>query len=150
VKSAGRDNEAGFAGGFEGLMFGLLLFVAGTLLVAYAWGVVDTKTATGEAAREAARTYVEGPDPTLAAVDAQRAAAAALVGYGRDPALGRVALASGTFARCDRITISVSYPAPLVDVPFLGWLGRGQTVTSVHSEFVDPFRSGLPGVSSCG
>lgn len=148
--SAPRRDEAGFAGGFEGLLFGLLLFVVGTLLVVYAWGVVDTKTATGEAARQAARTYVEGPDPALAGLYAQRAAAAALAGYGRDPALSRVALVSGTFARCDRITVSVSYPAPLVDVPFVGRLGHGQRVTSEHSELVDPFRSGLPGAASCG
>lgn len=143
------DREAGFAGGFEGLLFGLLLFVAGTLLVAYAWGVVETKTATGEAARQAARTYVEAPDAAAAGDEADQAADAALAGYGRDPAKARVELVQGTFARCGRITITVSYPAPLFRLPFLGSMGRGIAVTSQHSELVDPYRSGLPGSAAC-
>ena len=144
-----QADEDGFVGGFEGLLFGMLIFVAGTLLIAYAWGVVDTKTATGEAARQAARTYVEAPDGATAATDADQAAAAALSGYGRDPSEARVRLVQGSFARCDRITISVSYPAPLFQLPFLGGLGRGLAVTSQHSELVDPYRTGLPGTSSC-
>lgn len=143
-------SEDGFAGGFEGLLFGLLLFVAGTLLIAYAWGVATTKAATGEAARQAARTYVEAPDAAAAGVDAERAAGAALTGYGRDPSRASVRLAEGSFARCARITIAVSYPAPLFELPFVGALGRGIAVTSEHSELVDPYRSGLAGSSECG
>jgi hypothetical protein len=146
---AGRD-DAGFAAGFEGLLFGLLIFVAGTLLIAYAWGVVDTKTATGEAARQAARTYVEAPDAPAAAAGADQAASAALAGYGRDPSRATVALVGGTFSRCGRVTIAVSYPAPLLELPFVGSIGRAQAVRSEHSELVDPFRTGLPGTSSCG
>ena len=142
--------DDGFVGGFEGLLFGFLLFVVGTLLVAFAWGVLDTKTATGEAARQAARTYVEAPNAPEAASDAQGAADAALAGYGRNPALAKVALIGGAFTRCDRVTISVSYPAPLVELPLLGQLGRGISVSSRHSELVDPFRSGLNGVAECG
>lgn len=145
----GRGDD-GFVGGFEGLLFGMLIFVAGTLLVAYAWGVVATKTATGEAARQAARTYVEAPDQAVAAAEADQAAASALAGYGRDPAQAKVDLVAGGFARCDRITITVSYPAPLFQLPFFGSLGRGLAVTSRHSELVDPYRSGLPGSSACG
>ncbi len=144
-----RRGDDGFVGGFEGLLFGLLLFVFGTLLVAYAWGIVDTKTATGDAARQAARTYVEAPDGATAAAEADGAAAAALAGYGRDPGRAKVALTSGRFARCDRITIAVTYPAPLFELPFVGPLGRGQSVRSEHSELVDPYRSGLPGSASC-
>lgn len=145
-----RRGEDGFAGGFEGLLFGVLIFVAGTLLIAYAWGVVDTKTATGEAARQAVRTYVEAPDPATAAARAGAAADAALAGYGRDPRRAAIAVMTGPFARCDRVTISVSYPAPVVDLPFVGTLGRAGSVTSRHSELIDPFRSGVPGTASCG
>ncbi len=150
VPPLGGQGDDGFAGGFEGLLFGLLIFVAGTLLVAYAWGVVDTKTATGEAARQAVRTYVEAPDASTAAQQADVAAAAALAGYGRDPRRATVAVAAAGFARCDRVTISVSYPAPLVDLPFIGEVGRAQSVSSRHSELMDPFRSGVPGIASCG
>lgn len=142
--------DDGFAGGFAGLLFGLLLFVAGTLLVAYAWAIVDTKSATTEAARQAARTYVEAPDPGTAASAATIAAEQALTGYGRDPARARVDVSAGTYARCQRVTIAVSYPAPLFDLPFLGAVGNGASVKSGHSELVDPFRSGLPGAAPCG
>ena len=144
-----RREDDGFVGGFEGLAFGFLVFLAGTLLVSYAWAVVDTHSATTEAARQAARTYVEAPDQAQATADADRAAAEALSGYGRDPARARVTLAAGGFARCGRITVSVSYPAPLLDLPFVGLLGRGTVVRSSHSELVDPYRSGLAGVASC-
>lgn len=147
-RHSGRGDD-GFAGGFEGLLFGMLIFVAGTLLVAFAWGVVDTKEATGMAARQAARTYVEAPDSASAVAEADQAASDALSGYGRIPARASVALVSGGFVRCDRITIAVSYPAPLLELPFLGAVGRGETVRSEHSELVDPFRSGLPGTSQC-
>jgi hypothetical protein len=143
------SGDAGFVGGFEGLLFGLLLFVIGTLLVGYAWAVVDTKAAAVDAARQAARTFVEAPSGGVAASSAQQAADAALAGYGRDPAHAAVRLAAGSFGRCRRITISVSYPAPLVILPFVGRLGSGQSVRAAHSELVDPFRTGLPGVATC-
>jgi hypothetical protein len=59
-------------------------------------------------------------------------------------------MVSGQFARCSRVTISVTYPAPLVELPFVGRLGSGVSVRSEHSELVDPFRSGLPGTALCG
>jgi hypothetical protein len=142
-------SDEGFAGGFEGLLFGMLIFVAGTLLVAFAWGVVDTKTAVTEAARQAARTYVEAPDAAAATDQAQAAASSTLEGYGRNPQRARVSLVAGSFARCSRMTISVSYPAPLFDLPFFGRVGSAEVVTADHSELVDPYRTGLIGTSQC-
>jgi hypothetical protein len=144
---AGRD-EAGFAGGLDGLVFGLLIFVTGTLIAASAWGVVDTKFATAAAAREAARSYVEASDPTLADAAAIAAAREALSGYGRPPGPARVHVTGG-FQRCGRIVVQVDYPAPMVSIPFVGRVGRGETVTSRHAELVDPYRSGTPGGAGC-
>ncbi|HWE55791.1 MAG TPA: hypothetical protein VG435_09770 [Acidimicrobiales bacterium] len=127
----------------------MLLFVGGTLLIAYAWGVIDTKTATDQAARQAVRTYVGAPDPAVAASTADQAADSTLAGYGRDPADASVALVSGQWARCARITIEVSYPAPLFHVPWLGSYGTGETVHSRESSTVDAYRSGLPGTATC-
>jgi hypothetical protein len=141
--------EAGFVGGFEGLLFGFLLFVAGTLLVAHAWAVLDTKAATEEAARQAVRTYVAASSPAVALSSAETAAGNALAGYGRLPSRSEVNLASGLFGRCQRVTISVSYPAPLLVLPFVGRVGTGEEVRSVASELVDPYRSGLPGSAEC-
>jgi hypothetical protein len=141
--------EDGFAGGAEGLIFGLLLFVVGTLIVAAAWGVVDTKTATDTSAADAARSYVAADNAAAAASAASAAADTALSGFGRSPSRGSVTLASGTFGRCQRITIRVSYPAPLIDLPFVGRVGSGLGVSSQVSELVDPYRSGLPGSATC-
>jgi hypothetical protein len=141
--------EDGFAGGAEGLIFGLLLFVIGTLIVAAAWGVVDTKNATGTAAADAARSYVEADSAADAGAQAQAAADAVLSGFGRAPARGSVALVGGSFGRCQRITIRVTYPAPLLDLPFVGPVGSGLGVSSQSSELVDPYRSGLAGTAAC-
>lgn len=144
----GGRNEAGFVGGLDGLVFGLLIFVTGTLIAASAWGVVDTKFATAAAAREAARSYVEAPDATRADAAAIAAARDALAGYGRRPGAAKVRITGG-FQRCGRVIVQVDYPAPLVSVPFVGRLGTGATVTSRHAELVDPYRSGLPGGAGC-
>ncbi len=143
------SGEEGFVGGFEGLLFGMLLFVVGTLMVANAWGVVDTKFAAVEAAKQATRTYVEAPSGAVAGTEAQLAADQALAGYGRDPRRAGFTLQSGSFDRCQRITIAVSYPAPLLELPFIGRIGTGEAVRADHSELVDPYRSGIPGTSSC-
>jgi len=149
VRARAPRGEEGFVGGFAGLLFGMLLFVAGTLLAAYAWGVVDTKTATAEAARQAVRTYVESSDAARATAEADQAADDALTGYGRDPGRARVSISSGPFLRCARVTVTVTYPAPLFYLPFVGRLGSGQAVQALHSELVDPYRSGLAGVATC-
>ncbi len=149
LRRRGCRDEDGFAGGFAALLFGMLLFVIVTLLVANAWGVVTTKAAAVDAAREAARIYVEAPNGTAAALDARQAADAALAGYGRDPGLARVRLVSGSFGRCRRVTIAVSYPSPVVELPVVGRVGTGERVRAIHSELVDPYRSGLPGAAAC-
>lgn len=147
--SATPRGEAGFAG-LAGLAFGLLFFVVGTLLVAYAWGVVDTKTALDAAARQAARAYVGAPDAASALAEASQAADTSLAGEGRDPARAALSLASGTFGRCERVTVRLSYPAPLLLLPILGPLGSGQLVATRHSELVEPYLSGPPGSARCG
>jgi hypothetical protein len=145
-----RD-ENGFAGGFAGLLFGLAIFVIGTLLAAYGWSVVETKAAASAAAREAARTYVEAPS-AVAGMDAARSAAlGALAGRVSDPALAVVTMTSGVFGRCQRITISVRYPAPALMLPLVRSIGPlgGHAVRAEHSELVDPYRTGLPGAAEC-
>ncbi|MHB8506508.1 MAG: hypothetical protein ACYDEN_12450 [Acidimicrobiales bacterium] len=146
---SGPAGEAGFVGGFEGLLFGALVFVVGGLLVAYAWAVVDTKLAVAGAARLAAREYVQASDALSASADAVQAAEQSLQGWGRDPSRA-VVVVGGVFARCARVTVTVRYPAPLLELPWIGRLGSGGTVSAEQSELVDPFRSGLPGTATCG
>lgn len=140
--------DAGFAGGLAGLLFGFLVFLLGTLLVGYGWAVVQTKAAVVDAARQAARSYVESPDAVTAYDSARTAAAGSLAAKGRNPARSSLQVSAGTFGRCARVTVTISYPAPVLLLPLSGLFG-GPTVRAQHSELVDPYRSGLPGSAAC-
>jgi hypothetical protein len=136
--------EDGVVGGIEIVAFGLLVFVAGVLLVANAWAVVDATMAASGAAREGARAAVESTaaDVGGAAADARAAAGDALAGHGRDP--GRMTFElSGDFRRCGRITVRVAYDVPWAALP---WIGGGgvMTASARHSELVDPYRDDVP------
>ena len=146
--SPGRE-EQGQAGGIEALVFGVLVFVFGTLVVANAWAVIDAKLAASSAAREAARSYVEAPSADDAAAAARRAAEEAIRGHGRQVERMDLRRTGGSFARCARVTHEVRYRVPLVAVPLLGQRSNGFTVAARHSEVVDPYRSGPGGHAAC-
>jgi hypothetical protein len=141
-------DESGVVGGLEVLPFGFLVFVAGTLLIANAWGVVDAKIAAGAAAREATRAFVESSAGSTAGAtsEAERAAVEAMAGHGRDPARmtvrsdGRLAL-----ERCAPATFVVTYRVQTVALPWIGGFGDGfVTASARHREVVDPFRDDVP------
>ena len=134
--------------GLEALAFGLLVFVAGTLVFVNGWAIVDAKLAAASAVREAGRAYVEGADATSALAAARVAADDTLVGYGRSPTASTVTIVQGGFARCERVVLEVRTQAPLARIPWLGQVGT-LTVAARHSELVDPYRAGLAGSSSC-
>lgn len=148
-RPGGGADESGQVGGIEGVIFGVLVFVLGTLVVVNVWGVVDAKLAAASAAREAARTYVEASTSGAGWAAARQAAKDAIEGHGRRWERTTMPPPSGEFARCSRITVEVRYLVPLVAVPLLGQHGTGLTVAARHSEVVDPFRSGLPGTAAC-
>lgn len=144
------NDEAGQVGGIEGLVFGVLVFVFGTLLVANAWAVVDAKSAASASAREAARVFVEssGDGAGVAAVEAGMLA---FEGHGRERERASVIRTAGSGARCDRVVFEAAYVVPLVSVPVIGGVGRGMRVSARHSEVVDPYRSGLGAeAADCG
>ncbi len=134
-------------GGLEALVFGVLVFVFGTLVIANAWGVIDSKLAASSAATNAARAFVQDPaaDPSAAA---RMAASQAISDSGRR--VSRMALTlTGSPARCGKVVAVVRYRVPLVVVPLLGGFGSGFTVAASHTELFDPYRSGLPGEAPC-
>lgn len=139
--------DRGQVGGIEALPFGVLIFVLGSLLIANAWAVVDAKFATDAAARQAARTFVEGTDTDSALTAAAAAARATIEGHGRDPARAEVrAIGAPELVRCERAAFEVTYDVPALSLPLIGGYGRAPfKVRSTHSELVDPFRNGLPG-----
>jgi hypothetical protein len=145
-----RD-ETGQVGGIEGVVFGVLVFVLGTLLVANAWGVIDAKSSASAAAREATRAFVESSAGTADAAfaEAEVAARDTIEGYGRDPAKLVVVAEEASLRRCGRVTIRTEYPVPLVSLPILGRHGHGFTATGRHSEIVDPFKAGLRDRDAC-
>ena len=138
-------NERGAAGGFEVLPFGLLIFIAGSLLISNAWAVIDGNLAASAAAREGARAYVEAPSADVAQQAAIDAALDTIEGHGRDRSRATVSWALGPdFSRCAPNTIVVTYDVPTLTVPFLGSFGDGFIETTArHTEVVDPYRSGL-------
>jgi hypothetical protein len=142
-----RSRERGAVGGLEAIPFGFLVFVVAVLLVANAWAVVDAKVAVTAAAREAARTWVEGDGTDD---DARAAAAEALLGHGRDPERLDLELEAPTgFGRCATVVVRATYHVPALPLPWIGGFGEGFDVSSRHSERVDPFRDGLPGEAAC-
>lgn len=146
-----RTDERGQIGGVEGVVFGVLVFVLGTLVVANAWGVIDAKMAAASAAREGTRAFVEsaGPSAEEAMAEAEAAARDAISGYGRDPARMVFSPEVADFARCGRVIVRVEYAVPLVAIPVIGRYGHGFTAVARHSEIVDPFRSGLDDRGGC-
>jgi hypothetical protein len=135
----------GAAGGFEILPFGLLVFIAGSLLISNAWAVIDGNLAASAAAREASRAYVEAPSADVAEQAAVDAALDTIDGHGRDRGRARVSWAVGPdFSRCAPNTIVVTYDVPTLTIPFLGSFGDGFIETTArHTEVVDPYRSGM-------
>lgn len=139
--------DRGQVGGIEALPFGVLIFVLGSLLIANAWAVVDAKFATDAAARQAARTFVEGTGAADALAAAEEAGRAAIAAHGRDPERAEIGpVGDPRLARCERATFEAVYEVPALSLPLIGGYGRSPfRVRSTHSELVDPFRSGLPG-----
>lgn len=145
-----RRDERGQLAGAEALPFGLLVFVAGTLLVANAWAVVDAKMAVSSAAREAVRAYVESPVGEDPAARADAAGRAAVADMGRNPDRLELAALEADFTRCAEVRYEARYPVPFVTVPFVGGFGTGFTAVARHAEIVDPYRSGIPaGGAAC-
>ena len=146
--------ERGQVAGIEALPFGLLIFVAGTLLLVNIWGVVDTKFAADASAREGARFVVEsagaGIEPWTVREGAQLAAERTFADHGKQRAIEvEVGPQDATFVRCERITVRVATVVPAIRLPFFGGYGDGFDVVATHSELVDPTRAGVEGRADC-
>jgi hypothetical protein len=150
-------SDAGFIGGTEVLPFGILIFVAGTLMIMNLWAVLDTKMAVNGASREGARAVAESNDDADARAKAGTTAVEALTTHGRTPNGGVAVTYDGAGWRpCARATVTVTQNVPLINLPFIGAMG-GPTmpVVSTHTELVDPYRSRTTGIDnvngvSCG
>lgn len=145
------SDDIGAVGGAEVLPLAVLTFVIGSLMTANLWAVVDARFAVDSAAREAARRYVEAPDEATARTEAHEAAAEAIAGQGRDPALMEIAIEhpdGRDWAACVPTVVIVRYPVHARGLPGLGD-DRIVTVEARHHQVVDPWRSGLPHEGGC-
>jgi len=107
--------------------------------VVMAGRVVHAKIAVQAAAREAGRALATAPSEEGGLTDADTAARSAADGYGLSADGLSVALESNGFARDGTVTATVSYDVGLGGLPFIGDLDV--TVSSSHSENVEPYRS---------
>jgi Flp pilus assembly protein TadG len=133
-------------GGVEVLAIGFLVLFAGTLLVASAWAVIDTKMAAISASREAARVAVESPEGDVSRL-AKQAAVVAWTAHGKSAETLAFQL-TGSFYRCGRVLATTSSEVKPIRMPWIGSWGS-ITVSARHSEIVDPYRSGLSGEAEC-
>lgn len=142
--------DGGQVGGAEVLPFGVLVFVVGGLLVVNAWAVVDAKFATDAAAHAAVRAYAEAPDAASAQQRALAAAADTAAGFGRSRQRLEIEVVTDAgFGRCARVRATARYQVPALTLPWIGGYGDAFEVSSIRSELVDPYRSGLPGSAAC-
>lgn len=151
-------DQAGLSAGAEALVFGVLVFVVGTILALNGWAVLDADFAVNAAAREAVRTVVEAGDAphedTVAALHA--VAVETMAGHGKDGAAATVEVVDDPFGggarvqRCARVTVEVRYPVQGIRLPLLGSWTTPITAVGQHSEIIDPYRSGLQGRAGCG
>ncbi len=142
-------DDGGFVAGGEVLILAVTVMALGALLIVELWSVLDTRIAVDDAAREAARAYVEAPDRESAVSSARRTALEILDGRGR---LGEITTTIENLARsrCDRIAITVKAQVPRLVVPGVGSAGSYEVVGH-HSELIDPYRSALEldGLARC-
>lgn len=149
ARSGTWASEHGFVAGAESLLFGVLIFVVGTLVVVNAWSVVDARFATSAAAREAVRVVVEAPPGVDVHAAASAAARAAFAAHGRDASrLEVVPRTSLDQRRCAEIRYEAATSVDPVLLPGIG-SGASVRVFSTHAEVVDPYRSGLPEGVDC-
>lgn len=140
--------DGGQVAGIEAVPFGLLVLTVGVLVVAHTWAVVDAKFVTTAAAREATRAYVEAPSSEIAAVRAAEAAREVVERAGRDPGALRLTGGTSRFGRCAPARHEAVLEVPTVAVP---WRDDRPSVSvgAGHTEVVDPYRNGLPGLAAC-
>ena len=134
-----RRDERGVVAGLEGLVFGVLVLMAGTVLVVDAWSVLDTRSSLDGAAREYLRAYTEAADPRTAADEGDRAARGALDGRGTVPAVRITAPDPGRFGPCARAEVELAATVPAVRLPFVGDFGTTE-IRVRHAELVDAHR----------
>lgn len=131
-----RGNEAGFAGGTETIPFGIVVFIAATLLLANVWAAFDTRGTLDNAARDYLRAYTAA----MTRAEAETAGAdAAAVALGDRVVDHTIRAPEEAFGPCRAVTVEIEATLPAVRLPFVGGLGT-QTIRTTQRELIQPYR----------
>lgn len=140
------SSEDGFVAGAESLIFGVVIFVLGTIVVLNAWSALDARFAAAGAAREAVRAVVDASEGADLAEVANSAAVDAFAGHGRDPAgleVVWVGDADGPErARCGEVRFRVETTVDVVLLPRWNSPPSFQ-VSALHAELIESYREGI-------
>lgn len=139
-------DDRGFVAGAEMLIFGVLAFVMGSLLVVNVWNVIDASLAVSAASREGVRTFQEA-DPDTAWVASKERVLEVLDDYDRSDRARVPQIEADAFVRCGLVTVTAEYEVALVRLPLFGQFGTMTEVSSSHSGLIDGYRSGAFGGS---
>lgn len=135
-------DERGQMAGIETIPFGILVFVAGTLLVTNAWAGVTNRTTADSIAREYLRAYTRAETRPEGLADGARAAQ--LVAASHQLGADRVQVVEPTaWAACALATVQVTITVPEIRAPFLGGFGT-QEVRVTHRDRIDSYRAAIP------
>ena len=135
-----RRGQAGVLAGSDGLVFGVLILLAGSLALVNIWSMIDTRAALDAAAREYLRSYTEQSSPAAAAARGEEAAREVL-GQRRTPLhLLRIDPPDArTFGPCQPVMVAIEAEVPAARLPFLDDLGA-RRIRVTQRELVDPHR----------
>jgi hypothetical protein len=132
--------QAGMVAGADGLLFGMLILLAGSLAFVNIWSIVDTRAALDAAGREYVRTYTEQRDPSTAAAAADRAARLVLDARGTPVRGLRIdAPPPAGFGPCAIASVRLEATVAAARLPFLDQLGE-RTVSVEARELIDPHK----------
>ena len=145
VRGRPAAGERGAVAGVEVLALGVLVLVTMTLVLSAAWGVVDSRAAMDDAAREYLRTYTEQRDAGTAATAAESAARRLLAERGTPLRTLRIAAPDPTwFGPCANAHVELRATLPQLRLPFVHRFGTTEVV-AVADELVDAHKEVLRG-----
>ena len=138
--AARATGQAGMLAGSDGLLFAMLILLAGSLALVNIWAMIDTRAALDAAARDYLRTYTEQSDPASAARAGDHAARSVLDQRGTPLRSLRIDPPDRTtFGPCQPVAVTIEAEVPAARLPFLDDLGARQ-IRVTHRELVDPHR----------
>lgn len=143
-----RRSERAMIAGAEALALGVLVLLAGTILIVNAWAVLDTRMALEAATREYLRAYTEADDPLSAAVEGSGAAERVMQDR---PALWKRTEIDGPeperFGPCAPASVTLRARVPAIRIPAIDTQWGEHTVAVSAVELVDAHQEMISGAA---